>query len=78
MLILLFTCFPTAYYFRNLVEIIRPELIPIEIGVLQCTYHNNWEILGCFSDDIVGPGCFKHIFIHQPHLLTELLSHQVH
>jgi hypothetical protein len=46
----------TAYYFRNLVEIVRPELIPIEIGIIQYTYGKKWEILGCYSDDIIGPG----------------------
>ncbi len=43
--------------------------------MLQYTYQNNWEILGCFTDDIVGPGCFPFILIHLPHILIELHSH---
>ena len=44
-----------AFYFRNIVQIVRPTLVPIELGALIYT-PSMWEIYAVNTDDIVGPG----------------------
>lgn len=55
-----------TFYFRNLVEIIRPTLVPFETGVLMyTTTKNQWEIFAVNEDDIFGPGSLNRYIKYQ-------------
>jgi hypothetical protein len=45
-----------AFYFRNIVQIIRPSLIPLELGAMLYRPSTKWEILAINEKQIVGPG----------------------
>lgn len=45
-----------AFYFRNIVEISRPSLIPSEIGLLMYQPRTAWQLLVANQEDIFGSG----------------------
>jgi len=50
------TSIKPVFYFRNLVEIVRPSLTPFEIGAILFTPRNAWQVFAVNEGDIVGPG----------------------
>lgn len=45
-----------VFYFRNVVQIERPSLVPMELGAMLFTPSTGWTLYGINTDDIYGPG----------------------
>lgn len=44
------------FHFRNIVRVLRPSLVPIEIGAITFLPSQGWVVSVVRDDDIVGPG----------------------
>lgn len=45
-----------AFYFRNIVLMSRPTLVPTEVGVLLYTPNSGWKVFAVNDEDVSGPG----------------------
>ena len=45
-----------VFYFRNIVEMLRPSLIPIETGAVMFRPNQGWSVYIVNEEDIQGPG----------------------
>jgi hypothetical protein len=45
-----------AFYFRNVVQMSRPSLVPNELGAMVYTPSTGWMLYGINTDDTYGPG----------------------
>ena len=52
-----------AFYFRNLVEVSRPSLVPSEVGAMVYTPTSGWCIYAAMVEDVSGPGSLNRFML---------------